>query len=122
MIVNAPTRRHMTNLLYTGWELWYGQEFPTEKTESSVYYYPNNIDIENESYRDELIVEIHRDGLAPTKSDAANLLDNAIVVHGEVLETDDDLYYYTGTQNSWGEAEKGTTHSATWVEIDEYVE
>lgn len=112
----------MTNLLYTGWELWYGQGLPTEKNESSVYYYPNNIDIENESYRDQLIVEIHRDGLAPTKSDASNLLDNAIVSHGDVLEVDGELQYYTGTQDIWGETGQGVTHSATWVEIDEYVE
>lgn len=97
------------------WEQWQGTGFPADRLTSVIYFYPGRADIESAAQRDKLALEIQQDGIAPTNFAAHIVLEDAIVVHGQVVDIDGELSYYQG-----GEDEIFTTFDATWVELDEY--
>jgi len=88
----------------------------------TIYYYPGSIDIEEADHLYTLVDVIHEDGVAPSKRDARDLVDKAIVVHGKVVDIEGELHCYFGP--AFGEGEDGyhVTHKATWVELDEYAD
>ena len=101
------------------WEEWDGTGFPAKNPHAIIYYFPGRVDIEKDENLDALITEIHQDGVADSKNDARIMLNRAIVVHGQVVEVDGDLQFYTGP--SWGQGEEvyENTTDATWVEMEE---
>lgn len=102
------------------WEQWDGYEYPSEKLNPVVYYYPGIVDIEDPDNLNALITEIHQDGVAPSKKAARALLEAAIVIHGQVKRIDGDLHFYAGTKFSPDSADYHSATDATWVEVDEY--
>jgi hypothetical protein len=101
------------------WEQWEGFGYATRKIAPVVYYYPGKIDIEDDENIETLITEVFRDGVAPTKTIARYLLEEAIVVHGQVVDYDGELHCIAGLHASEDNG-SGITREATWVEIDEY--
>ena len=63
-------------------------------------------------------MEIHQDGVAESKKDARDMLDLATVIHGQTVEVDGDLHFYTGPAYGLGEESYETSSEATWVEIE----
>lgn len=102
------------------WEQWEGSGYPSEKYNPIIYFYPGTIDIEVTENRDDLAIEIHRDGIVPAKRDAHTLLETAIVVHGQVERSHGELAFYTG--GGILESLATNVHNGTWVELDEYVD
>lgn len=102
------------------WEQWEGQGYPSTKDAPVIYYYPGKVDIEKDDNMDDLVRELHFDGIAPTKSDARLILEDAVVVHGLVVDIDGELHCYFGPKYEFGEEGYRVTHEATWVEVDEY--
>lgn len=98
------------------WEQWDGIGYPSERFDSVIYYYPGRVDIENQDNLDNLVNELHQDGIAESKSEARSMLDRAIVIHGQVTEVDGELHCLFGNKQD-GESLKKTI-DATWVEID----
>ncbi len=101
------------------WTQWEGRGYPSVKSDPTIYYYPDTVDIEDPDNLNELITEMHMDGVVPSKGAARALLENAIIVHGEVVELDGDLVAYFETSKEFGFE---TSNDATWVELDEYAE
>lgn len=99
------------------WEQWDGLDFPAEKQNPTIYYYPGRADIEDVEIRNELADEIYQDGVTPSKGTAHGILESAIVTHGQVQYHQGELRFYTGT-GYYDFAED--SHEATWVELDEY--
>lgn len=106
----------------TSWEQWTGHGYPAEKLNSTTYYYPSTVDIEDEDNLAALVTEMHLDGVVPTKSAARELLDSAIVIHGQVVDDEGELYCYFGPKHGPEDNGYHVTHDATWVEVDEYDE
>lgn len=98
------------------WELWEGADYPAEKPNPSIYYYPDKIDIEDGDHLDDLVNQMHLDGVAPTKPAARAMLESAVVVHGAVQDIDGELYAYFGGYQDY------EVTDATWVEVDEYAD
>lgn len=96
------------------WEQWEGTGFPSDRFNSIVYYYPGKVDIEDIEQRNELAIEIHRDGIVPDKRAAHALLETAIVTHGQVEKVLGELSFSSGADSAV------IAHDATWVELDEY--
>lgn len=99
------------------WEQWDGIGFPTEKPDSIIYYYPGKVDIEEPENLDALIVELHQDGIAESKKDAREMLNSAVVTHGQAIQLDGDLHWYSGAGNGFGEDSYEYSTEATWVEV-----
>jgi hypothetical protein len=99
------------------WEQWDGAGFPATRLNSVVYYFPGKVDIEEHDHINDLIAEIHQDGVTPSKLAARALLEEATVVHGQARQELGELTYYTGDDPHGISA-----FDATWVELDEYVE
>jgi hypothetical protein len=97
------------------WEQWDGVDFPATKLNSIVYYYPGKVDIEEHEHINDLIDEIHQDGVTPNKRAARALLEEAVVVHGMVHKDMDELTFYNGDSMF-----DRNISEATWVELDEY--
>lgn len=104
------------------WEQWDGQGYPAEKLNPTIYYFPGTADIERIEERDALATEIHQDGVAPTRRSAHILMENAIVVHGQVVDIEGELHCYFGPKYGIGDGGYEITHDATWVELDEYTD
>lgn len=100
------------------WEQWDGLGFPSEKTDPIVYYTLDVVDIENPDNLDDLIVTLHQDGVAESKKEAREMLDTATVVHGQVLKSEGELQWYSGTEYGYGEEVLEATADATWIEMD----
>ncbi len=99
------------------WQQWEGLGFFPSNFDAAVYYYPGKVDIESQSERyDELVNEIHMDGVASTKAEARAFLDNAIITHGQIVKIGDEIHFYTGPDDSH------LAHEATWVELDQNAE
>jgi hypothetical protein len=97
------------------WEQWDGEDFPATRLNSVVYYYPGKVDIEEHDHINDLITEVHQDGVTPSKLAARALLEKAVVVHGLVQQELGELTFYTGDE-AYGRG----VFEATWVELDEY--
>lgn len=103
----------------TRWQQWDGSGLPTEKLDAIVYFYPGRVDIEDAELREALVAEIHMDGVTPDKRTAHGVLENAIVIHGQVEDLHGELSVYThDASNDYSHH----PYDATWVELDEYVE
>jgi hypothetical protein len=99
------------------WQQWEGLGYPAERLTSVIYYFPGKANIENDEQRDRLAEEIKMDGIAPSKSTAHLILEDAIVFHGQVEYILGELWFYNG--NSSGNLTQ-EIHEATWVELDAY--
>lgn len=102
------------------WGEWDGQGYPASKVSPIVYYFPGKVDIESSDRQEPLVETLHMDGVAPTKVAARKMLDNAVVVHGQVVDLDGELHCYFGPTHGYDEDGYNVTHEATWVELDEY--
>lgn len=101
------------------WSQWDGNDYPSEKLNPIVYFYPGIVDIEEPENLNDLVTELHQDGIAPSKRAARALLEAAIVVHGQVKKIDGDLHFY-GPKFASDSSDYHSGHDATWVEVDEY--
>lgn len=99
------------------WEQWEGSGYPADRLTSVIYYYPAKADIEQDEQRDKLAAEIQMDGVAPSKGTAHQVLEDAIVFHGQVEYILGELWFYQGNS---GDSLVHEVHDATWVEIDAY--
>lgn len=104
----------------SNWEQWDGQGYLSTKLLPVIYYYPGKVDIENDAVLDNLVDEIHIDGVAPDKRGARRLLESAVVVHGQIVDIDGELHYYSGSSYDAASDSYGLSSEATWVELDEY--
>ena len=102
------------------WELWEGYGYPNEKSNSLVYYIRGAADLEDDEERDNLAKVMHVDGTAPTARLALDLLESAVVLHGQVTDLEGELHCYFGPQYAFDSEEYYITRDATWVEVDEY--
>ncbi len=96
------------------WNLWEGDTFPSHKTDPTIYYAIGNIDIEDSEALEILAQTMRADGVAPSLYEARNLLDYAVVTHGQVVELDEEII------PSFDNDPDLFAVDATWVEIDEY--
>jgi len=100
----------------TKWTQWDGKGYPTQKDDPSIYYAIGNVDVEDDEVLRDLATIMRVDGLVPSLRDGLKLLESAIVLHGQVVELDDETYPSFDDTNCI----EGFTSDATWVEIDEY--
>lgn len=103
------------------WEQWDGIDYPSERQNPIVYYYPGTVDIEDPDNLNSLIVEMHQDGVAPTTRAARAMLEAATVVHGQVLQEDGELRFHASSRGYPDTADHHLAYDATWVEVDDYV-
>lgn len=99
------------------WEQWEGQGYPSDRLTSVIYYYPGKADIEQDEQRDKLALEIQMDGVAPSKGTAHQVLEDAIVFHGQTETILEELWFYRGDS---GDSFAHNVRDATWVELDAY--
>lgn len=98
------------------WEQWDGAGFPSERFDSPIYYYPGKVDIEDPTNLQDLILEIHLDGVASSRTEARTMTDKAVVTHGQTTTEDGQVIFYSGSKDEFFD----DTKDATWVELVGY--
>lgn len=99
------------------WKPWTGHGYPTALPLSSVYFYPGTVDLESSEELNRLTEALVERGAFDSAYTAEGALENAVVVHGEVLNIDGKQYCQFGPTNPRDEGIRHITSEATWVEI-----
>lgn len=99
----------------TAWQKWNGTGYPSANKKSLIYYHLGMVDVESPGVLENLIDIIEKEN--PELEGIDGLVEQAVVVHGEVLSIGETLYCKFG-ETSPGDLDiKNITREATWVEV-----
>lgn len=98
----------------SSWTQWEGTGFSKEFENSVVYFTYGEVDLDNSFVLRSLARSMKEDGVVDSVSDAIDLLEDAFVTGGTVVELEGERFPFYGDEDQFDD---DVMFTATWVEV-----